>query len=58
MRLQLTGRMLYDLFAAAAVVIVVVVVDVFGFLHKRRHGAGRVFNDVRLEFIQFRESLE
>lgn len=54
--------MLRDLFGvvavALAVVVVVVVVDVFGFLHECRYGAGRVFDDVRLEFVQFRERLE
>lgn len=46
--------MLRDLFG----IVVVIVVDIVGFLHKRRHGARRVFDNVRLEFVQFRESLE
>lgn len=46
--------MLYDLFG----IVVVIVVDVVGFLHKRRYGARRVFDDVRLELVQFRECLE
>lgn len=50
-----TWRMLYDLLGI--VVVVVIVVDIFGFLHERRYGARRVFDDVRLELVQFRESL-
>lgn len=41
--------MLSDLFG----IVVVVVVDVFGFLHKRRYGARRVFYDVWLELVHF-----
>jgi len=50
-----TGRMLYDLFGF---VVVVVVVDVLRLLHERRHGTRRVFDDMWLEFVQFRKSLE
>jgi len=56
MKTFLTGWMLCDLFGI--VVVVVVVVDVLGFLHKRRQGARRVLDDVWLEFVQFRKSLE
>jgi len=48
--------MLRDIFGIV-VVVVVVVIDVVGFLHECRHGAGRVLDDMRFEFVQFRKSL-